>query len=183
MIPKHLADRMQVLDALPTATTLPEPWSGIAVRAVGGLTAIGFGASSDTLLILSSAGRGVIDCRDGTMLARDDDEDCIVDVGNLLAAGIGPLDGFDIRISGIYGGGLASRTADGWGVERHPLAWPGEELFVSPPGQSMLWLPPDTPMRLTKLGGFSAELRAFGFSPTGKAFVIATAADILIFGR
>jgi hypothetical protein len=38
-------------------------------------------------------------------------------------------------------------------------------------------------MQLTKLSGLGAELRAFGFSPTGRSLIIATAADIRIIGR
>jgi hypothetical protein len=38
-------------------------------------------------------------------------------------------------------------------------------------------------MKLTKLAGFTSEIRAFGFSPTGQSLVVATAADVSIFGR
>jgi hypothetical protein len=163
--------------------TAPEPWKQIAVAAVGGLTDVGFGESTDLLLVASGAGRGVFDCRTGVRLARDAGDDLIFDIGNLLLDGIGPLAGKRVRMSGMYGGGLACQTTDGWCVERHPLAWPDDELFLSRPGQSMLWSPPSQPMKLTKLAGFTSEIRAFGFSPTGQSLVVATAADVSIFGR
>jgi hypothetical protein len=155
----------------------------VAAFAVGGLTSVGFGESSDLLLAASGAGRGVFDCRKGELLARDDAEEFSFDIGNLVAEGIGPLAQERVRMSGIYGGGLACRTADGWKIERHPLSWPDDELILSPPGQSMLWTPPGQPMLLTKLAGFISEVRAFGFSPTGYSLVVATAADISVFGR
>ena len=43
----------------------------------------GFAESSDLLLVTSNAGRGVVDCRKGALLARDDDQ-FDVDIGNLL---------------------------------------------------------------------------------------------------
>lgn len=65
-----------------------------------------------------------------------------------------PLEGKRIRAAGLAGGGLASGTHDGWCVERHPFAFPDEELFVGPPGQTMLWTQHGVHARLYKLGGF-----------------------------
>lgn len=152
------------------------------MAAVGGLTSVGFYDSSDLLLAASSNGLGVFDCRTGQRLARDDGESEF-DIGNLLMKGIGPLADKQVRMSGIYGGRLACQTADGWRLEAVPLSWPDEEIILSPPGQTMLWCPADQSVKLHKLAGFATELRAFGFSPTGRCFVVATAADISIFSR
>jgi hypothetical protein len=181
-VPPHLGGRFADLDALAPAAAPPAPWANVAVVAVGGLTDVGFADSTDSLLVVSSAGRGLVDCRTGSLIARDDD-DAPFDRANLLVAGIGLSADCRIRTGGLAGGGLAIRTCDGWSVERHPLSWPDDELFVSPPGQTMLWQPPGEPMQLTKLSGLGAELRAFGFSPTGRSLIIATAADIRIIGR
>lgn len=102
---------------------------------------------------------------------------------SLKAEGIGPIAGAKVRVGGLRGGGLSTNTADGWGLQRCPLAWPDDELILSPPGQTMLWTPKGQPMKLTKLSGFVTEVRAFGFSPTGGTFVIATASDLAIFAR
>ena len=83
----------------------------------------------------------------------------------------------------MAGGGLAARTLDGWSVEKHPFAFPEEQLFVAPPGQSMLWTPRGEKIRLSKLGGFVTELRAYGFSPTGRTFVVATSSEVMMFAR
>ena len=153
----------------------------MATLPIGGLTEVGFANSSDILLVLSDDGRGVVDGRTGQLLARHDDD--AFDAGNLTAKGIGPLAGAKVRVGGLRGGGLSTNTADGWGVQRRPLAWPDDELILSPPGQTMLWTPRDQPMKLTKLAGFVTEVRAFRFSPTGQTFVIATASDLAIFAR
>lgn len=110
--------------------------------------------------------------------SRDD----AFDIGNLTAKGLGPFAG-KVRMAGLRGGGLPICTADGWGLQRRPLAWPDDELILSPPGQTMLWTPRDQPMQLTRLAGFAEEVRAFGFSPTGGTFIIATASDLAIFAR
>lgn len=183
MIPQQLKARFADLDRLTATTQVPEPWTRVGVLAVGGLTHVGFAQSSDLLLVMSSAGRGVCDCRSAVLEARDDSDDFRFDIGNLLADGIGPLAGTAVRMCGMFGGGLASKTDDGWMLERHPLSWPDDEFFLSPPGQTMLWQPAGQPLKLTKLAGFVAEIRAFGFAPTGQSFIIATASDIAIFAR
>ena len=50
------------------------PWSQVAVRAVGGLTEVGFADDTDLLLVVSSRGRGVFDCCSGQIVARDQTE-------------------------------------------------------------------------------------------------------------
>lgn len=182
-IPPHLKQRFLELDRLPTISVLPEPWSIRTIVAVGGLTDVGFADGSDLLVCMSSAGLGVFDCLTGTRVARDNSADCNFDAGNLLVSGIGPLEGQRIRTAGLEGGGLASGTYDGWSIERHPFAYPDEELFLGPPGQTMLWTQHGIQTRLYKLGGFVTALRAFGFSPTGRSLIVATSSDLLIFAR
>lgn len=177
---QQLKARADFLAGLPTSAP-PAPWGHVATLPVGGLTEVGFADSSDLLLALSDAGRGLIDGRTGKLIARDDDD--AFDAGNLTADGIGPLAGVKVRMGGLRGGGLSTNTADGWGLERCPLAWPDDELILSPPGQTMFWTPKGQPMKLAKLAGFASEVRAFGFSPTGQTFVIATASDLAIFTR
>jgi hypothetical protein len=182
-VPEHLKDRFELLESLRAERSLPAPWRANGTFAVGGLTDVGMADSSDLLICVSSSGRGVFDCIAGARVARDDGDDFEFDLGNLLVEGIGPLAGQRIRTAGMHGGGLARSTRDGWSVERHPFAFPDNELFVCPPGQTMLWARHGETTRLTKLAGFVTAVRAFGFSPTGRTFVVATSSDVMIFAR
>jgi hypothetical protein len=47
----------------------------------------------------------------------------------------------------------------------------------------MLWTPAGQQVALTKLTGFISEICVFGFSPTGKSLVVATSADVTVYGR
>jgi hypothetical protein len=179
VVPEHLAARFAMLAAMPPSET-PPPWRQAGMVPVGGLQAVGF--SGDLLLVLSSAGRGVVDCLSGGRVARDEDEGDF-DPGELTCDGIGPLAGVRLRLAGLYGGGLAHSTEDGWGLELRPLSWPLEEIFLSPPGQTMLWTPPGAEPSLTKLQAGVTELRAFGFSPTGRSFVVASSSEVTVYAR
>ena len=97
----------------------PHPWREAGSHAVGGLTCVGFAPDTDTLLVVSSQGRGVFDCTSGARLDRDCDTDSdYEDEIALEAKGIGPLEGMVIRMSGLHGGGLPRLTHDGWSTER-----------------------------------------------------------------
>ncbi|WP_137113809.1 MULTISPECIES: hypothetical protein [Mesorhizobium] len=181
-IPEHLKDRFVALDNIKYSEP-PLPWKKIGILSVGGLTDVGFAHSSELLIIVSASGRGLLDCRKGTFIARDTDENFEFDIGNLEVEGIGPLQGQKIRTNGLYGGGLSTSTSDGWRIERHPLSWPDEELFLSSQWQTMLWTKPGKKIEITKLGDFITEVRAFGFSPNGMILIIATSSDIAIYGR
>lgn len=181
VVPEHLRERFDYLDSLPAGDP-PAPWRRVASPAVGGLLQVGFAAGTDLLLIVSHSGRGVVDCATGERLARDDG-DYWADRSALEADGIGPLDEQRVRIAGAGGGGLSRQTEDGWAIELHPLSWPAEELILCPPGEDMLLQAPGAGRSLAKLRPFPSELRAFGFSPTGRSLVIATASDVEIFHR
>jgi hypothetical protein len=180
-VPEHLRDRFAYLDRLEPANVFA-PWQRLGVLAVGGLWYVGFADRSDLLLLISSAGRGVVDCMSAQKLARDDSE-YYLDAGSLEADGIGPLEGQIVRVAGPEGGGLTRATTDGWGIELHPISWPEEELFLCPPGHTMLWEPPGSKPALIKLRPLPSTLVAYGFSPTGKSLVIATSSDVEIYGR
>ncbi len=52
-------------------TEPPKTWRLLTVISVGGLRSIGFSKKSENLLIVSSQGRGVIDCNTGNKVSRD----------------------------------------------------------------------------------------------------------------
>ena len=49
----------------------PDPWQLKSIISVGGLESVGFDRHSDNLLIVSSQGRGVVDCLTGEKISRD----------------------------------------------------------------------------------------------------------------
>lgn len=179
-IPPHLRELVRHLQTLPVMLP-PPPWHHSTSFAVGGLLAIGYAEATDLLLVISSQGRGIFDCQFGTKIARDDtDADAFYDAIALLAQGFGPLDGQAIRIAGLFGGGLPKNTQDGWHLEAVPLPWPHHRIVLEYPFRSMY----QDSASATCVGDDGAcELRAYGFSPTGRSFVIATSCGLAIFTR
>jgi hypothetical protein len=147
-------------------------WSPGRFVRVGGLTCVGFGEADgrELLLVVSHDGRGVFEL-DLTRVARDRGpiEDSWHDDKRHTAIGIGPLDGVEVPVAGLWGGALPARTSDGWevellGGERVVLRAPdGQERVVA---EETVW-----------------EVRAVGFSPRGAALVVATTGDVTVFLR
>lgn len=158
----------------------PEPWRQTADSAVGGLQEVGFGPGSDCLLVVSSQGRGVVDCSTGERVARDPGalSSSWYSEVELKADGIGPLSGVAVRLSGLHGGGLPKVTEDGWWVEDLALDWPEHHLLLGGPGT---WLF-DEASKISKLA-VERELRTFGFSETGRSLVLATSSDVTVWHR
>jgi len=175
----HLeALRARIRDA--AVSRPPAPWAGPHTHAVGGLTEVGFAEDSDLLLIVSSQGRGVFNCANGERIARDPSEldDNCYDVHRLRGRGIGPIADQSVRLVGLHGGGLASTSADGWSVESITLSWPDQHLLLIEPRGS-LYSPTATFTRLA----VEREVRAFGFSSTGRTLLIATSSELVLFPR
>jgi hypothetical protein len=55
-------------------------------------------------------------------------------------------------------------------------------LFLTPPGHWIYGLAYGRPGDTSKVA-VDSEIRAFGFSPTGRSFVFATGSDISVFNR
>ncbi len=159
----------------------PSPWRKKTEHAVGGLVAVGFGDGSDDLLVVSSQGRGVFDCTTGERVARDRG-DAAYDSIRLEALGIGPLQDQVIRVSGLDGGGLPAGTDDGWSADRFVIEWPIESLVLTPPGSWIYGVLDGRRHDFTKVFEDS-EIRAWGFSPTGKTLLLATSSEVVIYGR
>jgi len=177
---KHLDPLLKHLRSLEIAPA-PPPWFHVTTRAIGGLTAVGFDRTSELLLIVSSAGRGVVDGATGQKVARDT-TDYYEDSTFLEAAGIGPLLGKTIRMAGLFGGGLPTITADGWKVEQVCLNWPITEVLLVEPGSDLFDVPYGKTGKFHKIMEWD-EIRACGFSYSGNTFVIATPSDIAIYSK
>lgn len=130
----------------------------------------------DYLLVVGHNGRGVFTL-DGTRVARDPSEmdDGWHDALGLSALGIGPLDGVRVPQAGLWGGGLALMTHDGWSVARVPVDWSGERIILRAP------YPDDEEIQVHDETFF--EIRAVGFSPSGTALVIASTGEITLLTR
>lgn len=134
--------------------------------------------------MVSGSGRGVVSTG-GAVVARDhtDHLQDWYDPFGLVAAGIGPLAGTRVRLAGQAGGGLPLTTADGWSVGRYPVDWPDERVVLEPPNAGVLW--PGHESGCVGLLGPDAlfEVRAAGFSRTGRLLVTATAGDLTLYTR
>jgi hypothetical protein len=145
---------------------MPSTWRKVTYLAVGGLTEVGF-AGRALLLVVSHQGRGVVDLASGQLLARDRHETrAWFDAARRAVLGIGPLDGAWIGVCGLAGVRLPDATADGWQARVS-----GDWVTISAPGRQ--------PLQVSE----SEEVRAFGFSPDGATFVIATSPGLAIYRR
>jgi len=161
--------------------SLPDPWRLKSSISVGGLESVGFDRNSDNLLIVSSQGRGVIDCCTGKKIARDY-EDYFEGEEYLEAQGIGVLSGKIIRMAGLYGGGLPVCTEDGWTLESITLNWPEEMILLVEPDSDLYGSICNRPDNFSLIER-DASIRAYGFSYTNKSFVIATTDDVAVYSR
>lgn len=171
-VPSHLASTVKRIQESPISDP-PSPWFAAGSFAVGGLTDVGFARDTDLLLVVSSAGRGVFDCVNGARVARDDADGQWQDTIALEADGIGPLANERVRTAGVYGGGLCKITRDGWTAEDLVLDWPAHTLLLVQPGSWVLGDGFGKPAHCTKVA-VESELRAWGFSPTGRSLVFAS---------
>lgn len=159
----------------PEIQAVPSPWRAISVAGVGGLFQIGYADGTDLLLVLSAQGRGIFDCLTGERVARDQREAHeYFDPIRLTANGFGPLDGRTVRMAGLMGGGLPLSTVDGWLLEVQARAWPTQSVFLTAPDSRQ-------PVCIGEDG--PCEMRACGFSETGRSFIIATSCELAIFTR
>ena len=183
MIPKHLRPRLKFLQSLPVCAP-PSPWEKVGTHAVGGLIDVGFETDSDLLLVLSSGnGRGVFDCLNGARVGRDYDQDYPFNTQSLIADSMPPMREPKIRTAGLHGGGLAKGTEDGWHIEKDPTLWPHSNLYLFSGSQRLFWKREGENDQVTKVASDSGEVRVFGFSPTGRSFIVAYSSDLEIYSR
>ncbi|GLY50800.1 hypothetical protein [Lentzea sp. NBRC 102530] len=164
----------------------PAPWRPADNHeiAVGGLLGVGFGVDPVSgrdllLLVVSSQGLGLLDAVTGERLARDRDDDLGWPDDDLTCPGIGVLEGVRVPVAGLAGGGLHT-GADGWSVDVVSPDWPHDRVLLS------TW----SPFRGEHGEGWwhvfhsrHSELRAAGFSPSGRTLVVATSSDVTLWTR
>ncbi|MEV4806625.1 hypothetical protein AB0K18_42080 [Nonomuraea sp. NPDC049421] len=153
---------------------------------VGGLTGVGFAphpdSGEDIILVTSHQARGVIDCVTGQRMARDPDPDkAWPDDCTLTCEGIGPLAGTAIQISGLLGGGLHTTTTHGWSIDIVTPNWPNENILLSYEGDPYRDAPGSTWWHIHREE--ACEIRAAGFSPTGRTLAIASSCTPTLFAH
>ncbi|MFI7073364.1 hypothetical protein [Micromonospora sediminicola] len=190
-----LSDHQQRLRARFLAAPVvapPEPWRHLdrtrRCIPVGGLQGVGFGVHPQTgvdlLMVVSMDGFGLIDATTGATIARDrdpDPDDASPSGPDLACPGIGVLVGTRVRIAGLFGGGLHATTGDGWTVDVVAPEWPNHRVLLSADGGACKG-PPGTSWWHVLHADYS-ELRAAGFSPSGRTLAIATSSDVTLIVR
>lgn len=160
---------------------LPKPWKTGSTFAVGGLQQVGFAPGRDLLLVGSMDGFGLFDTVAGRRIARDGglmstaEED-----RSLVARGFDVLEGETIPMAGLWGGGLRRQTADWFYLSAQAPHWPDERVVMDYPDGSREGRGRS---RALVVGDLVTELRAYGFSDTGRSFVVACASDLFVFVR
>ncbi|WP_443043766.1 hypothetical protein [Streptomyces sp. GS7] len=173
-------------------TAAPAPWRpvGNGLIPVGGLLGIGFavapGSGRELVMVVSTAGHGLFDALTGDKIARDRDPDPETstpdEAPDLSCPGFGPLAGIRVPIAGLFGGGLHTTTAGGWQLEVVAPEWPHDRVLLSSDGG----MPHNGPHGERWWHVFDAnysELRAAGFSPSGRTLAVATSSDLTLWTR
>jgi hypothetical protein len=154
----------------------PVDWQPVVTMAVGGLTEVGFDNTGSYLLVVSSTGRGLVDTRTGSPVARDRAEpsDDWYNEFRLEAKGIGPIATETVRLSGLHGGALPRHTRTGWSIEPVMLDWPVVHLLLF-----RQWTSIFQGAEFSKIA-LESELRAFGFSHDGLTLLLATSSELRV---
>lgn len=157
----------------------PNGWRK-TVFAIGGLSEIGFSKqNSNLLLVISSQGRGVIDCQKGELIERDYDTNWDWrDSYEMTAQGIGVLSKEKILVSGLHGGGLPLMNKNGDGLLYMATEWPIIDIIFEPNFKSIY---KENEAKECFRIFHDYELRTYGFSYDGETFVIATSSEIIIY--
>ncbi|HEU5164024.1 MAG TPA: hypothetical protein VFU29_00715 [Chitinophagaceae bacterium] len=161
-------------------------WTHKNTFAIGGLENIGYAPKQDFVIVLSSQGQGIFNCKTGEKIARQNDDTNWWDKFNQKTnsiIGFDVLENIEITTCGLYGDdSLSKTTQDGWtliATEPEPDDKPFEKYLV----KRIYLLSPDKEEKLLVGKDGACELRAFGFSDTGDTFVIALSCDLTIYSR
>jgi hypothetical protein len=157
----------------------PNGWRK-TVFAIGGLSEIGFSKQiPNLLLVVSSQGRGVIDCQKSELIERDDDTNWDwIDSYEMTAQGIGVLSNEKILVSGLHGGGLPLMNKNGDGLLYMATEWPIIDIIFEP---NFKRIHKENEVKECFRIFHDYELRTYGFSYDGETFVIATSSEINIY--
>ncbi|WP_284651422.1 hypothetical protein [Flavobacterium terrisoli] len=173
--------RLQKLVDQAKEMDIPTGWKK-ETFAVGGLSNVGFSKKfPEMLLVISSQGRGVIDCSKFELIERDyDDSWEWMDTYELWSMGIGKLFDEKILVGGIHGGGLPFLNKYGDSLQFMATQWPIIDLIFEPNFKSIYQ--EDEAKDCFKI--FSDyELKAYGFSYDGNYFITATGSEVNVYRK
>ncbi|MFE5397504.1 hypothetical protein ACFQ9U_23475 [Streptomyces sp. NPDC056568] len=169
----------------------PEPWRPVLDRRtpIGGLLGIGFAVhpddGHDLVMVVSSDGHGLFDAVTGERIARDRDPDPDTSTPDahpeLSCPGLGPVGGTQVRIAGLFGGGLHRTTPDGWSLDVVSPEWPHDRVILSAAGGTRGGPAGETWWHV--FHSAYSELRTAGFSPSGRTLAVATSSDLTLWSR
>lgn len=158
------------------------PWQQVLVRAVGAVTALGIDRKSEDIIVTSGNGQSIISGVTGEIIYRNREDDGL-DRAALKGTRLDHPADERFDMAGLYGGGLRTVTDDGWTVERY-----ADYCLLHPPKASIHYLHPkwadntfDATFHVLDKGG--EDIRALGFSWTGRTLVCATSSTLTIWGR
>lgn len=155
---------------------LPSEWQPAGYVPVGGLTELGFGPGERQILVVSHSGRGLFETLTCARLARDaaapTSNSSWLDAASSTVEGIGDLAGVRVQVVGLWGGRLPQSTADGWQVAVR-ASGTTQRVVLLREGSSDEWLI-DEPI---------TELRAAGFSNSGRFLLVATSSGLQLLQR
>lgn len=180
-IEKENRIRLQSLVDKTTISDTPTGWTK-ETFAVGGLSEVGFSKKHpELLLVISSQGRGVINCLKFELTERDNNLDYDwMNSYELWAFGIGKLSDEKIKIGGLDGGGLPHSNNEGDRIQFMATEWPIIDLIFEPNFKS-IYKEGDEKNCFRIFHDY--ELRAYGFSYNGQYFVIATSSEINVYRK
>jgi len=173
--------RLQKLVDLTKISVAPDGWIK-KTFAVGGLSEVGFSKKHpELLLIISSQGRGVIDCSKFKLTDRDNNIDYDwFNSQELWSLGIGKLSDEKIIVGGLDGGGLPHSNKNGDRIQYMATEWPIIDLIFQPKSKSVY--NENTGKDCFKIF-HDYELRNYGFSYNGQYFIIATSSEVNVFKK
>lgn len=157
----------------------PQGWQHVATIGVGGLHAVGFSRLGPYLLVVSSAGRGVIHCTTGEKVERDYEEGAGLDASGLHCQGLGVIADEVVSLAGLYGGGLPWTNSAGESLELISPEWPESRLILAGPFKS----PYEVGHQEDCAVIYSGYVTAFGFSWCGNYIAAACSSDVDIWRR
>lgn len=152
------------------------------IFSIGGLSEIGFSKHKpNLLLVISSQGRGLIDCQSCELIERNYDTNWDwINSYDLTSQGIGILSNEEILVSGLHGGGLPLMNKEGDGLIYMATEWPIIDIIFQPHFKNLY---KESEAKECFRIFHDYELRTYGFSYDGETFIIATSSEINIYRK